>query len=616
MNPIRFTAISVLLVGVILLLTTKSKVYGQDVTCEPVLKVIASAIENCSELNKNWACYGHADNRIFPKDIRFIQPKDRQPIAVIEEIFAEYRDGTALLRLQLQTEANPVTAILFGAIHLRPDKESDEENVFLLQGSNSEYLCEKTPSGMVVRTEEGQRGRITLNGVTVELESTAYIALRNADLLEVVNIEGNVTVSVDALGVSQQLGIGESSQITLQNNIPITISLPSPADISASSVIQWLATDDDGLRRVTDSNSVPNPAVQACGGAITYDQSIVDEHHVSGQECLFTFTGAVGDVVTIHLDALEDNLDPWVELRDPTMKLVKANNDIDTQENNSLICNRGLLTAGTYTIVARPYNNASIGKFRLTLSRTSACNQPPILCEVLTGRVMLRAAPRIDAPPPVRSLIAHSRLYLLDHAEQTPWRQVRVAGSDDEGWILWPASKLGCDTDRVAEVVSTCQPYRPAGWVDHIVAANETLSGLAVTTGTSAARLSQVNCLVDTLIRVGQRLYVPSPPCRDVMITDLSVNPGPASATVRWRATGGCLPLAGTLSVRYSSGSGANFAVAGAGALNLAYPANATCFLSARYSLKINDRSGQGASVIRDVPLPIDCPKLAPFPTP
>lgn len=549
MKTICSIGIALLSAVLLLLLGTKAPVYGQTLACDPVITVLDDAIENCKELNTNWACYGHETNLVLPTTIRFVRPKDRQPIEVIEEISTEFRNGATLLRLQLEAEYDPVTAILFGAMNLQPDRHEQANNLFLLRFEDDELLCENTPSGMVVRTDSGQRGRITLNNVDIELGSTVFITLRNPNAMEVINVDGNVTVTVDALDVSRRPAAGESVQITLQNNLPLTVTVPGSATIT-SPVLQWLANDDNGLSQIIDSNTISNPVVPACGGIITFDQPMIDEHHVPGQECLFTFTGTSGDIVTIHSEALDGGLDPWIDLRDPTMQLIKANNDIDEAEDDSLICNNRLVTSGPYTIVARPYDNESIGRFRLTLNRASDCQEP-----------VVQAASAPQAAP-------------------------------------------------------ICRPSQPGGWIGYRVSRGDTLSGLAVNTGTNVARLMEVNCLSTTLIWIGQRLYVPSPPCSGLVITGFTIIPGPASATASWRAAGGCAPLGGTLTVRYNNGFAASFAVAGVGTVNLAYPAGDTCPLSGVYSLSMRDRSGLGASVVRSVTLRNDCPKDGPYAAP
>jgi LysM repeat protein len=60
-----------------------------------------------------------------------------------------------------------------------------------------------------------------------------------------------------------------------------------------------------------------------------------------------------------------------------------------------------------------------------------------------------------------------------------------------------------------APTATPCQPAPWAGWQLYIVRPGDTLSGLAVTHGTSTDAVMQANCLSSTLIRAGDRLYLP-----------------------------------------------------------------------------------------------------------
>lgn len=58
--------------------------------------------------------------------------------------------------------------------------------------------------------------------------------------------------------------------------------------------------------------------------------------------------------------------------------------------------------------------------------------------------------------------------------------------------------------------ISGCMP--PLGWWARIVAAGDTLSGLAARSGTSVGALMQANCLTNTALFAGQVLFLPRPP--------------------------------------------------------------------------------------------------------
>ncbi len=81
------------------------------------------------------------------------------------------------------------------------------------------------------------------------------------------------------------------------------------------------------------------------------------------------------------MDALDPQLNPWIDLRGRDEKIVSFNNDIDREKNkDSLLCNVGLPVDGCYTIVARSHHNDSFGQFRLALDRQTACVPPPSTC--------------------------------------------------------------------------------------------------------------------------------------------------------------------------------------------------------------------------------------------
>ncbi len=60
-----------------------------------------------------------------------------------------------------------------------------------------------------------------------------------------------------------------------------------------------------------------------------------------------------------------------------------------------------------------------------------------------------------------------------------------------------------------------CTPTQPQGWAVYSVEPNDTLSGIAASTGATLEVLMRVNCLTDrNLVVTGQRLYVPRLPIR------------------------------------------------------------------------------------------------------
>jgi YD repeat-containing protein len=98
--------------------------------------------------------------------------------------------------------------------------------------------------------------------------------------------------------------------------------------------------------------------------------------------CVYTFTGAVNDVVTIRTGNLSGGgFTPNIELYSPTGSLLVSNyNQVD----------RTLTAAGTYTILMRALSAGTAGTFTLTWQKMNApCNATPINCgQVLAGSIV------------------------------------------------------------------------------------------------------------------------------------------------------------------------------------------------------------------------------------
>lgn len=86
----------------------------------------------------------------------------------------------------------------------------------------------------------------------------------------------------------------------------------------------------------------------------------------AGDSFFYTFEATQGITATIELRQRDATLDPYLRLLDPDGQEIAADDD-SGGDRNSLI-RLQLETAGTYTIVAGSYNDASSGRFSLTVS--------------------------------------------------------------------------------------------------------------------------------------------------------------------------------------------------------------------------------------------------------
>ncbi len=274
--------------------------------------------------------------------------------------------------------------------------------------------------------------------------------------------------------------------------------------------------------------------------------------------------------------------------------------------------------------------------------------------------MIVRSAPGLDAPPPVKSVRTGAHLLPLARQPETGWLQVQLA-TGEQGWINPRPSDIYCDvgwatapltvTTTVAPTITPipitappCSRVQPRGWVAYRIRQGDTLGAIARRSGSSVTELMQVNCLPTTVIRIGDSLFVPGPPVptatptftptetptptlivtvtsRDcdppLALEQLNTDPTQSSLYIVWSATGGCDPVSGTVVVNFSSGEQASAADSGrSGSVVIPYPASDACPLNADYTLTLTDGSGQSVSVGGSVPLRDTCPTVTSTATP
>lgn len=86
-----------------------------------------------------------------------------------------------------------------------------------------------------------------------------------------------------------------------------------------------------------------------------------------GLRYAYQFEARVRQRISITMEKTSNNLDPWLDLIDPAGAIVASDDDSGGQ-GNSYIGGFSLGRSGSHTIIARSYNDASSGPFRLKLS--------------------------------------------------------------------------------------------------------------------------------------------------------------------------------------------------------------------------------------------------------
>ena len=128
------------------------------------------------------ACLGSTNVSATPRpntQLRFRRPGDRAAINAIRSMTAQPQRGAAFLLAGIAT--NPVKILVFGDSQLTPSGQQPG-SVFTVRSGNGQPICDRTRSGIMLQTPNGQRGSIVVNGVTINLGSTVYL-VPGADLL-------------------------------------------------------------------------------------------------------------------------------------------------------------------------------------------------------------------------------------------------------------------------------------------------------------------------------------------------------------------------------------------------------------------------------------------------
>lgn len=114
-------------------------------------------------------------------------------------------------------------------------------------------------------------------------------------------------------------------------------------------------------RRAAPKSPTPDPIQILDSGNVVWG-SLDDRHPIDR----YAFHARAGDFVTISMDAEDSGLDPFLELRGPNDEPI-ASDDDGGGGYNALIADFAIQRAGRHTIIARSYESASDGEYRLSL---------------------------------------------------------------------------------------------------------------------------------------------------------------------------------------------------------------------------------------------------------
>jgi len=95
-----------------------------------------------------------------------------QSLTSLQTSASDKNRGAAIL--VAKTSKGPVKIYALGNTSVTPGSNTA---TYTLYRTNQGDVCEQTPSGVMLQTDKGKKGRLVLNGVTIDLSSTAFVSV-------------------------------------------------------------------------------------------------------------------------------------------------------------------------------------------------------------------------------------------------------------------------------------------------------------------------------------------------------------------------------------------------------------------------------------------------------
>ncbi|MCL4858679.1 MAG: hypothetical protein KJZ93_04705 [Caldilineaceae bacterium] len=148
--------------------------------CDPTVEAFYNATTNvCRQIGLGEACYGSAAVSAAPAGLNFNAQGRRVEIAKFTNINTEVSTGSVLMFARSNT--GPVKIIAFGNTGVNPQGSSGQ--LFTLRPGAKGLTCDSTRSGMLLQTSQ-QPGSLTVNGVQIDLASTAFVSVEGGALYD------------------------------------------------------------------------------------------------------------------------------------------------------------------------------------------------------------------------------------------------------------------------------------------------------------------------------------------------------------------------------------------------------------------------------------------------
>lgn len=232
------------LLSLFAVLTLSAAVVAQSNNCPTlVYESMLEAGESCDAIGRNEVCYGSTSIEVQARgdaDLNFAQPGDTSAVVDIESIQTSPLDamneefGIALMQVQADVPGvlpgQVVTFLMMGDVELTDMGQAADApmQVFQFRTGIGAPACDETNfDTLVIDTPDGVTVNFTMNGVDIELGSTAVLIGEPNNVVDmlVTEGEGQVTANGDTVTVTA----GNWTQIEMDAETG-TQAISAPAD--------------------------------------------------------------------------------------------------------------------------------------------------------------------------------------------------------------------------------------------------------------------------------------------------------------------------------------------------------------------------------------------------
>jgi hypothetical protein len=236
---------------VMLLLQVVSFTAAQE-DCPTMVSQALNTVGNiCANIRRNQVCYGNSSVTATARDSsplsNFSLPGDLTSVvnmATLETAPLNIKDhtwGVAVMAVQANLPdtlpGQNVTFIIFGNVTLEADHNPDSRfsapmQAFRLTARVGDTACSEAPrDGMLVQTPQGTKVEFLVNGVQLEIASTAFITTTGNDGLNVSTLQGQVEVS--SAGGTKAVSAGNQLMTNAQGLLPSRAAPYNLANVAA-----------------------------------------------------------------------------------------------------------------------------------------------------------------------------------------------------------------------------------------------------------------------------------------------------------------------------------------------------------------------------------------------